>query len=143
MLTTAMQAMSLARAPRRYIGYTSQDPCLYMLTLRQEQCYDNLRITKNAWDTNLIKVSSLHAHATTTTRLLTPSRQTPNTSQSTGRPAAAVPLPSSPSTSAAELPTNCLSSADTQPLSSTPTGTPVSETRSVMHTTDCPQVSLQ
>ncbi|PNS15237.1 Coronin-like protein crn1 [Sphaceloma murrayae] len=24
---------------------------------RQEQCYDNLRITKNAWDTNLIKVN--------------------------------------------------------------------------------------
>lgn len=22
----------------------------------QEQCYDNLRISKNAWDTNLIKV---------------------------------------------------------------------------------------
>ena len=23
---------------------------------RKEQCYDNLRISKNAWDTNLIKV---------------------------------------------------------------------------------------
>jgi len=25
---------------------------------KKEQCYDNLRISKNAWDTNLIKVSS-------------------------------------------------------------------------------------
>ena len=24
--------------------------------MRQEQCYDNLRISKNAWDTNLVKV---------------------------------------------------------------------------------------
>jgi coronin-1B/1C/6 len=23
----------------------------------QEQCYDNLRISRNAWDTNLVKVS--------------------------------------------------------------------------------------
>lgn len=23
----------------------------------QEQCYDNIRISKNAWDTNLIKVA--------------------------------------------------------------------------------------
>ena len=29
-----------------------------MLTCAQEQCYDNLRITKNAWDTNLVKVSN-------------------------------------------------------------------------------------
>ncbi|MBE7182330.1 MAG: DUF1899 domain-containing protein [Terriglobus roseus] len=28
-------------------------------TALQEQCYDNLRISKNAWDTNLIKVHSL------------------------------------------------------------------------------------
>jgi hypothetical protein len=34
-----------------------------ILTTTQEQCYDNLRISKNAWDTNLIKVSST-AHAT-------------------------------------------------------------------------------
>jgi len=25
-------------------------------TVLQEQCYDNLRISKNAWDTNLVKV---------------------------------------------------------------------------------------
>ncbi|RII23980.1 hypothetical protein CUC08_Gglean012812 [Alternaria sp. MG1] len=30
---------------------------------KKEQCYDNLRISKNAWDTNLIKVSP-SAHAT-------------------------------------------------------------------------------
>jgi len=23
----------------------------------QEQCYDNIRISKNAWDTNLVKVA--------------------------------------------------------------------------------------
>lgn len=26
----------------------------------QEQCYDNLRVSNNAWDTNLVKVRSYH-----------------------------------------------------------------------------------
>lgn len=51
-----------------------------------------------------------------------PPRPTPNTSRSTGKPAAVAPLPSSPSMSAAGRPTSSLSSAATLPPSSTPTG---------------------
>ena len=28
----------------------------------QEQCYDNLRISRNAWDTNLVKVCNNYPH---------------------------------------------------------------------------------
>lgn len=31
-----------------------------MLTIEQEQCYDNLRVSRNAWDTNLVKVRDCH-----------------------------------------------------------------------------------
>lgn len=30
-----------------------------MLTTLKEQCYDNLRISRNAWDTNLVKVQEM------------------------------------------------------------------------------------
>lgn len=33
---------------------------------RKEQCYDNLRISKNAWDTNLVKVRCSYAKWETT-----------------------------------------------------------------------------
>lgn len=52
----------------------------------QEQCYDNLRITKNAWDTNLIKVRE---HVRTlqdrVTAFSLSDRQIPNISRSIGK----------------------------------------------------------
>lgn len=57
MLILDPQDMSSDGRPRRY-----PDPVLHRLRIdsadvaAQEQCYDNLRISKNAWDTNLIKV---------------------------------------------------------------------------------------
>ena len=32
---------------------------LVLTGLQQEQCYDNIRISKNAWDSNLLKVRHL------------------------------------------------------------------------------------
>jgi Domain of unknown function (DUF1899) len=50
---------------------------------RKEQCYDNLRISKNAWDTNLIKVVMTTAWLRSVVDTL--ARPIQNTSRSTGR----------------------------------------------------------
>jgi hypothetical protein len=114
---------------------------LYILMRLQEQCYDNIRISKNAWDTNLIKVSSPARD------LVTPAlmhyRPTRNTSRSTGRPVEAALLPSFPSMSAAAPPTSFLSSAGTLPLSSTPTGTVTLQTGRRQDGANCSQESFQ
>ncbi|KAJ5040854.1 hypothetical protein J3E74DRAFT_413151 [Bipolaris maydis] len=75
---------------------------------KKEQCYDNLRITKNAWDTNLIKAN--------------PEYISVNWEASGGGAFAVIPHQRARQSSrpTASLPRT------TQPLSSTPTGTPVS-----------------
>jgi Domain of unknown function (DUF1899) len=52
---------------------------------RKEQCYDNLRISKNAWDTNLIKVVMTTAWLRSVVD--TEPRRIQNTSRSIGRQA--------------------------------------------------------
>lgn len=84
-----------------------------------------------------IRTRDLVGHA------LTLSRPTPNTSQSTGKLAAVAPLLSSPSTSAAELPTSFLSSAATLLPSSTPTGMVAHGMGCKGYGANCSQVSLQ
>ena len=70
---------------------------------RKETCYDNLRISKNAWDTNLIKVSTA-SHATTKYKRSYLHRPTLSTSPSIGNQAVVAPSPSSPSMSVAAPP---------------------------------------
>jgi Domain of unknown function (DUF1899) len=52
---------------------------------RKEQCYDNLRISKNAWDTNLVKVQLLTGRGESD--IDRGCRPIPNTSRSIGRQA--------------------------------------------------------
>jgi Domain of unknown function (DUF1899) len=73
----------------------SQDPALHIRQLtirpghvfgrptRKEQCYDNLRISRNAWDTNLIKVVMTRDWLRSVVD--TVARPIQNTSRSTGR----------------------------------------------------------
>jgi coronin-1B/1C/6 len=49
-----------------FLGNRRQERCVFVSLpvtdhsqYRQEQCYDNLRVSKNAWDTNLLKVTAL------------------------------------------------------------------------------------
>lgn len=60
--------LTIATRPRLWQGYeegvnTRPISALDHTNKSKEQCYDNLRISKNAWDTNLIKVSTV-SHAT-------------------------------------------------------------------------------
>ena len=71
--------------------------------MRQEQCYDNLRISKNAWDTNLIKVSAA-SHATSEHDSLYLHRPTLSIFLSTGKQVVVALSPSFPSMSVVVLP---------------------------------------
>ena len=47
--------------PRERFGTLGFDRQLLIpLTTLQEQCYDNIRVSKNAWDTNLVKANPLY-----------------------------------------------------------------------------------
>lgn len=99
---------------------------------RKEYCYDNLRITRNAWDTNLVKVGlepPEPRHTTTYAPTLTiANRSTPSTFPSIGILLAAVPLLLFPWRKGARLPTKSRCFAGTLPLSSTPIGTLCADT---------------
>jgi hypothetical protein len=53
---------------------------------RKESCYDNLHISRNAWDTNLVKVRVDATFACGLREADPEHRQTPSISQSIGRP---------------------------------------------------------
>jgi hypothetical protein len=89
----------------------------------QEQCYDNLRISKNAWDTNLIKVSQSPTTHGTGTEL--DHRQIPSTSQLIGKPAEEVHSQLSQLMRRVVSLNIFLSSAGTLPLCLIQTGTKV------------------
>jgi Domain of unknown function (DUF1899) len=48
---TRQQVLLCRNANREMLGH------VYGQSTKKEQCYDNLRISRNAWDTNLVKVS--------------------------------------------------------------------------------------
>ena len=102
---------------------------------RKEFCYDNLHISRNAWDTNLVKVAAARhcRRLSPASRVLTCqffSRQIPSTYQSIGSRAAAAHSQSFPSASGESFRTKYPSFAATQPPSLTPTGTPSTITSS-------------
>jgi hypothetical protein len=94
--------LTIATRPRLWEGYeegmNTTSRCATDCThISQEQCYDNLRISKNAWDTNLIKVS-IALHATLEHDRSYPLRPILSTSPSTGKQVVVVLSLSSPST---------------------------------------------
>lgn len=66
--SATLTILTKAKRPRLWQGHkegSNRRKICYAATAdnAQEHCYDNLRISKNAWDTNLIKVSAT-SHAT-------------------------------------------------------------------------------
>lgn len=91
-----VQGMSLADQLEGCVLELDNQTALPADNSPQEQCYDNLRISRNAWDTNLVKVS--HSIRKITTTRAHKSRPIRCFYRSIGRPAVAARLPSSPCT---------------------------------------------